>query len=367
MVLCSSHATDFAIPGQAVTAWRAGLTAFRRRRVQGELLHTPVGPRQALKFVKDAVLRPDLCSTRCTLQESVWVFGYVSSRYPRCETDCTMTNRVPAVLEPRDSSGDPALAGVTGTQPTLRRLDSLRPNTRPPVRNAILSRISPDGLAALGECLEPIVLKERMVLQEPKRHAKHVYFVESGLVSLRVVAAGSVLETAVIGSRGVVGASFLCGGHLSTHQSVVLFPGSAHRIRVEELRRLVEERPEIREHLFEYVQALTFQCVQTGLCGVRHDREQRLASWLCLASDAADVRVLPVTHDYLSSVLGLRRAGVTQTLSRFEERGLIRKMRGVLEIDEPKCLEKRACCCYKLISGAYASSQSAIPAKELMG
>ncbi|AWO88696.2 MULTISPECIES: Crp/Fnr family transcriptional regulator [Bradyrhizobium] len=278
-----------------------------------------------------------------------------------------MTNRVPAVLEPRDSSGDPALAGVTGTQPTLRRLDSLRPNTRPPVRNAILSRISPDGLAALGECLEPIVLKERMVLQEPKRHAEHVYFVESGLVSLRVVAAGSVLETAVIGYRGVVGASFLCGGHLSTHQSVVLFPGSAHRIRVEELRRLVEERPEIREHLFEYVQALTFQCVQTGLCGVRHDREQRLASWLCLASDAADVCVLPVTHDYLSSVLGLRRAGVTQTLSRFEERGLIRKMRGVLEIDEPKCLEKRACCCYKLISGAYASSQSAIPAKELMG
>ncbi|WP_461357652.1 Crp/Fnr family transcriptional regulator [Bradyrhizobium ottawaense] len=206
-----------------------------------------------------------------------------------------------------------------------------------------------------------------MVLQEPKRHAEHVYFVESGLVSLRVVAAGSVLETAVIGYRGVVGASFLCGGHLSTHQSVVLFPGSAHRIRVEELRRLVEERPEIREHLFEYVQALTFQCVQTGLCGVRHDREQRLASWLCLASDAADVCVLPVTHDYLSSVLGLRRAGVTQTLSRFEERGLIRKMRGVLEIDEPKCLEKRACCCYKLISGAYASSQSRDSSKRADG
>ena len=129
----------------------------------------------------------------------------------------------------------------------------------------------------------------------------------------------------------------------------------------------LKERPEIREHLFEYVQALTFQCVQTGLCGVRHDREQRLASWLCLASDAADVRALPVTQDYLSSVLGLRRAGVTQTLSRFEERGLIRKMRGVLQIDEPKCLEKRACCCYELISGAYASSQSAIPTKELIG
>ncbi|MBB4263628.1 helix-turn-helix domain-containing protein [Bradyrhizobium sp. CIR3A] len=66
--------------------------------------------------------------------------------------------------------------------------------------------------------------------------------------------------------------------------------------------------------------------------------------------------MLPVTHDYLSSVLGLRRAGVTETLIRFEEQGLIRKMRGVLQIDNPKSLEEKACCCYKLVSAAYASS-----------
>lgn len=219
-------------------------------------------------------------------------------------------------------------------------------------------------LAAIGERLEPIVLNERMVLQEPKRHVEHVYFIETGLVSLRVVAGGTMLETAVIGYRGVVGASFLWGGHLSTHQSVVLFPGNAYRIPVDELRRVIKERPEIRKNLFDYVQALTFQCVQTGLCGVRHDREQRLANWLCLACDAVDAPVLPVTHDYLSSVLGLRRAGVTETLIRFEERGLIRKMRGVLQIDEREHLEQKACCCYKLVSSAYASSQSAISVKE---
>ncbi|MCP1737900.1 CRP-like cAMP-binding protein [Bradyrhizobium japonicum] len=114
--------------------------------------------------------------------------------------------------------------------------------------------------------------------------------------------------------------------------------------------------PEIRDHLFEYVQALTFQCVQTGLCGVRHHREQRLASWICLAGD--DSRVLPVTHDYLSSVLGLRRAGVTETLIRFEEQALIRKMRGVLQIDEHKLLENKAYRCYKFVSAAYAPSLS---------
>ncbi|MCC8954325.1 Crp/Fnr family transcriptional regulator [Bradyrhizobium sp. Pear77] len=267
-----------------------------------------------------------------------------------------MTDRVPAVFEALDCSAEGAPKQLPGNRPVLHRCVTARPTKRPFVKNVILARLSVPHLAAIGECLEPIVLKERMVLQEPKKPVEHVYFIETGLVSLRVVAAGSMLETAVIGYRGVVGASFLWGGHFSTHQSVVVFPGSAHRIRVDDLRRIMKAHPEVRDHLFEYVQALTFQCVQTGLCGVRHHREQRLASWLCLASEAVDARVLPVTHDYLSSVLGLRRAGVTETLIRFEEQGLIRKMRGVLQIDDPKLLEEKACCCYKLVSAAYASS-----------
>lgn len=216
----------------------------------------------------------------------------------------------------------------------------------------------------MGRFLEPMALRERMVLQEPQRHVDYIYFVETGLVSLRIVGAESMLETAVIGHRGAVGGLLLEGGHLSVHQSVVIFPGSAHRIRVKDLRRLLDERPEIREHLSRYVQALTLHCAHSGLCGVRHDRERRLASWLCLASDAVDAHVLPVTHDYLSSALGLRRAGVTQTLVRFEEQGLIRKMRGVLQIDERECLEQRACSCYNLISDAYALPGSMTSRKE---
>ncbi|WP_271627573.1 helix-turn-helix domain-containing protein [Bradyrhizobium sp. CCBAU 11445] len=67
--------------------------------------------------------------------------------------------------------------------------------------------------------------------------------------------------------------------------------------------------------------------------------------------------MLPVTHDYLSSVLGLRRAGVTETLIRFEELGLIRKMRGVVRICERESLEQRACSCYRLIANAYNASE----------
>lgn len=265
-----------------------------------------------------------------------------------------MADHVPAMLQAFGDAGYEALR-PSGTQPTLNLSGTVRPSAQSFVKNAILARISLQDLAALGKCIEPIILRERMVLQEPKRHPEHVYFIESGLVSLRIVAAGNILETAVIGHQGAVGASFLVGGYLSTHQSVVLFPGSAHRIRIEDLRQLMNERSEIRKHLFRYVQALTLHWAQAGLCGVCHNRENRIASWLCLASDALDAPVLPVTHDYLSSVLGLRRAGVTETLIRFEQQRLIRKTRGVLQIDERKCLEQKACGCYKLIANAYAS------------
>ncbi|WP_139482323.1 Crp/Fnr family transcriptional regulator [Bradyrhizobium ivorense] len=268
-----------------------------------------------------------------------------------------MTDHVPAILEEHNSSGDVAVKQVYGTHQMLRSPATVCPNRQVFVKNAILAKISRQGLVEMGKFLEPIVLKERMVLQEPRRHLDHLYFIESGLVSLRIVAAGSILEVAVIGYRGAIGASLLVGPGVATHQSVVLFSGSAHRIRVDDLRRIMDKHPEIREQISRYVQALALHCAQTGLCGVRHDRERRLASWLCLTSDAVDAHVLPVTHEYLSSALGLRRASVTETLCRFEEQRLLRKTRGVLQIDERSGLQQRTCGCYKLISNAYASSE----------
>jgi CRP-like cAMP-binding protein len=215
-------------------------------------------------------------------------------------------------------------------------------------------------LAAVGEFLEPIALKERMIVQELKKPVEHAYFVESGLISLRLVAAGSMLETAVVGSRGVIGASFLLGGHLPTHQSVVLFPGNALRIAIDDLRRVMSDRPGIQERLSRYVQALTQHSAQTGLCGVRHGLEQRLASWICLTCDATDGGALPITHEYFSTALGLHRSGVTRTLLRFERMGLIRKMRGVLHVDDRERLERVACNCCGIIANAYTAAEAPI-------
>jgi CRP-like cAMP-binding protein len=226
------------------------------------------------------------------------------------------------------------------------------------VRNGILGNLAVADFARVRPFLQPVQLKERAVLQEPERRIEHVHFIEAGIISLRTLATGSILETALVGRYGAVGASVALGGEVSMHQSIVLVSGRALRIRADDLYRLMREDPQIREPLLQYIQALMIHSSQTALCGVKHELQQRLACWLCIACDALEDDVLPMTHDHLSIILGLRRAGLTESLIRFEEQGLIRKTRGVLRVCDRKLLQQKACGCYGVIANAYCRAKS---------
>jgi hypothetical protein len=162
----------------------------------------------------------------------------------------------------------------------------------------------------------------------------------------------------MVGRRGMVGVSVPLGVGAAAHQSIAATSGSAFSIRADDLRRLMEERPLIREHLFRHVQVLLIHSAQIALCGIYHQLEKRLTSWLCFACDAIEGNVVPVTHDHLSTMLGLRRAGVTETLLRFEEEGIITKARGVLRVRDRPLLNTRACSCYATIVHAYRAIEA---------
>jgi CRP-like cAMP-binding protein len=227
-----------------------------------------------------------------------------------------------------------------------------------PIRNGILRGLAMPDFACIRPFLQSVSLKQRAVLQEPKKRIEHVIFIETGIVSLRTLTKGCILETAIVTRHGAVGASIALGADSSINQSIVLVSGTALRIRADDLCRLIGERPPIRGQLLRYIQALMIHGSQTALCGVRHDLEQRVACWLCVACDALESDVIPMTHEHLSTILGLHRPGLTRSLIRFEEQGLIRKTRGHIQVRERNALREKACGCYSVITNAYGGANS---------
>ncbi len=222
------------------------------------------------------------------------------------------------------------------------------------VQNRLLAAMKPEEFDLLRPHLDIVPLKAREVLQDSSRTTEFAYFIESGIVSRVVRSQGGSVETAIVGRLGFVGISIAIGTTISAGRSVVQTPGYALRIPAKELSEIIREQPQIRELLLRYVQSLMRQKAQSVLCGVRHDLEQRLARWLLLAFDRLEDNSLPITHDILAELLGVRRAGVTVALAAFEDEGLIRRTRGNLYIEDRAGLERRSCECYRAITGGYS-------------
>jgi CRP-like cAMP-binding protein len=220
----------------------------------------------------------------------------------------------------------------------------------PTVRNTILNSLPPEDFAFLRPHLSQARFKERALLQEQKGRVESIGFVESGLVSLRRTSKDSIVELALVSNHGIVGSSGLLGSDESSHQCIAVTSGLSLNIRADELSFLMEERPRIKAHLLRNVQALLIHCSQVALCGLHHQLTQRLASWLCHASDAAGEQEIPVTQEYLSMMLGLRRASVAEALSRFDDDGLIVRARGSLRVQNRAFLDRVACSCYSTMS-----------------
>ena len=227
------------------------------------------------------------------------------------------------------------------------------------IRNAILRRLLPADLEYMSPFLERIPLKERTLLQQPQSRIANVYFIEQGLVSLKTLAAGSMVETATVDYRGAVGFSVALGAIQSVYRSAVLAPGIAIRISDDNLRRCMEERAGIRSSMLRFVDSFIVHSSQQALCGMRHDLEPRLSRWICLACDALNRNTLAITHDQLSEILGCRRATVTKTLLALEEQALVEKTRGALQLRDRELLRLKACCCYRIVSEAYQAKTPA--------
>jgi CRP-like cAMP-binding protein len=209
--------------------------------------------------------------------------------------------------------------------------------------NHILSRLSAADLGLLEPHLKPVDLPVHRALEGRDKRIDYVYFIEAGFAS--VVANGSgkpSIEVGIIGREGMTGLAIVMGYRLASHDTYVQAAGKAQRIGAAKLREADERSNTLHRAMLRYAHAYLLQTTATALANGRSKIEERLARWLLMADDRIDGDQLPLTHEFLSLMLGVRRSGVTTALQALERRRLISRKRGNILILNRKGLEKQS-------------------------
>jgi len=218
------------------------------------------------------------------------------------------------------------------------------------IASLILLAIAEDEFFVLRPMLEPVSLPRYKVLYEQGQKIEHAYFLNTGMISLVVIASdGRSVEVGISGREGVVGLPVAFGYDNAATRAIVQLPGNGLRIASATLHDIFVKLPSLGRVTERYVLTQQMQVAQTAACNRLHDMEQRLARWLLMCQDTVDSSSLPLTHEFLAQMLGTGRPTVTLAAGVLERAGLIENTRGSVKILNRKRLEDAACECYGAI------------------
>jgi CRP-like cAMP-binding protein len=224
----------------------------------------------------------------------------------------------------------------------------------PSHRNILLASLSTEDQALLDRRLEAVDLNQRDVLFEPNVPIEYVYFFEGGLSSEIVVSPdGERIEVGCVGREGLSGIPVVLGLDRTPHHAFIQVGGPALRIRAHDLQRAMDESRSLRALLLRFAHVFMIQIAATALADGRYSLEQRLARWLLMTHDRIGRDELPLTHEFLALMLGVRRPGVTEALHVLEGERLIKAQRALIKVQDRSGLETRAGGCYGVPEAEY--------------
>ena len=221
------------------------------------------------------------------------------------------------------------------------------PGRTPPV-NRLLAALPPREYERLLPHLRLVPLPFRAVLQEANKPIPFVYFPVGGVISqlMPLEGAGEGVEVGLVGRQGVVGLRVFLGARSTLARWVVQAPGEAWRMRAADFRACAARRP-LRDLLLSYTGIMLSQTSQFVVCNALHPVEERLGRWVLMMHTRTESDHFPLTHAFLAAMLGVRRASVTEAARVLQEAGLIRYVRGRLDVLDRRGLESAACGCHR--------------------
>jgi CRP-like cAMP-binding protein len=211
------------------------------------------------------------------------------------------------------------------------------------IRNRLLAYLAPQDFALLVPILELVELDRDFVLATPNKPIAHVYFIESGMVSVVAEKAdGRSIEVGVYGRDGMGPTTVLLGSDRTPHHQYMQIGGSGFRVKTVDFLRIVDQSLTLRTMMLRFVHVFMTQTAQSALVNGSSVVEERLARWVLMCHDRLDAMEFPITHDFLSMMLGVRRSSVTDAIHLLEGELLIKATRGNIEILDRDRLERAA-------------------------
>lgn len=222
------------------------------------------------------------------------------------------------------------------------------------VANVILASLPASEFEELAPSLERASFATGETLFEVESPPRRVYFIESGLLSLiSTLEDGTSIEVAALGREGLAGLVMLLGSDAAVHTALAQIGGHAFGLRTERAREAFRRLPAFQSRVLAYTRMLMAHVTQTAACNTLHTVEQRLARWLLMCGRRIESDTIPLTQEFLSHMLGVRRSGVTVAVGILERAGLITHSRGTVGIADPDGLRGVSCECIRVLTDEF--------------
>ena len=216
--------------------------------------------------------------------------------------------------------------------------------------NRLLNGLNGDELAILAEHLEEVLVKRGAVLTEAGQPARHLYFPVTAVLCLcGTTETGATVEVALVGREGVASVSAALGRQRLPFRIVAQLEGTAWKISTDVVTRQLHLCRELNERFLTYSHTVIAQVGQSAICNRFHTAKQRLARWLLMTADRVDSSELPLTHEFISHMVGGPRSAVTEAASALRASGAIDYRRGRLTIRNVQKLRQQSCECYEAV------------------
>jgi CRP-like cAMP-binding protein len=221
-------------------------------------------------------------------------------------------------------------------------------------RNAILTQLTGSDMAAVMDGGEPVAFKLRQNVYEPEQRIGEVYFPLTSVISVVThMANGAMIEIGTIGREGVTGVPLLMGSDTTANLSFCQVHGEAWKLPAATFRELLAQSKLFRDLLNRYLQAYVNMLGQLVAFNRLHSVLERCSRWILMTQDRVDENQFPLTHEFLATMLGSRRSGVTIAAAILQKAGFIHYARGHITVLDRLGLEAATCECYQITKAQF--------------